>query len=667
MAVFKKRLIILHRKIQVISTVICSNMKFSCSIFVFICSAIDCFSQTEYAAGTSSVSLEPDSSIFSVALAGYGIPREGRFSITWNKVADSKNSVAITSLQNKFYSVDQNHVLWQGSFINGELQWKKISEDENIRCLTSFEGKLLAVKENKLFQGTISASEVSWTPLSGLADINTITALKGKLYATNPKDDLLAGTLSKNKISWTKIGKATGIASVTSQGEQIFAINSGDTIWRIKPYFPNPYWMEIGRKNNETVDIDIEQLVVCGNALYAVASDKQLYKATHKTDGNLTARAVAIRNKKQTVVIVALDVTGFDLSFTNEIKSAILKSKKIPASAILINASHTHFAPVTQAWITWGAFYQVPDSNYLNKIVKKAVIHCIEEAVDNLKPAEVHFGRSSSIIGRNRRGTEQKYKPYDSTLDIITIQNLKHQIQSIIFLTGCHPVQQLKGEEAYTLSANFPAKARSKIEQALQIPHTIFIQGCGGDINPKSTNHTETGEQLADDVIRLAYSTMETVKGSISFAMDRIDIPITPWPKDSVLTFKATNEASPGDLLAEKNVRWANLMLSRYEKGTLAKSLPVYVQTINIGNWKLVGLSREVVNEYGPAIRQLFPDKNVSVAGYSNDVASYLPNSWHLKEKQYEGYESFLWYGQPGLPPLNVLQLIVEKIKLFNR
>jgi len=642
-------------------------MKFAYSLFASICFSVACFSQTEYAAGTSSVSLEPDSSIFSVALAGYGAPREGRFSITWNKVADSKNSIAITSLHNQFYSVDGTHVLWQGIFIKGELQWKRISERENIHCLTSYQGKLLAVKENKLYRGIISPSKITWTPLTGFSDINTISALKGKLYATNSKDDLLAGTLSKNKISWIKIGKATGIKSLTAHGEQLFAINYGDTIWRMKPYFPNPYWMEIGRKNNATVNIDIEQLVVAGDALYAVASDKQLYKASHKTAGNLTARAVAIRNKKQTVVIAGLDVTGFDLSFINEIKSAILKSKKIPASAILINASHTHFAPVTQAWTTWGDFYHVPDSNYLNKIVKKALIHCIEEAIDNLKPAEISFGRSSSIIGKNRRGSDRVYKPYDSTLDIITIQNLKHQLQSIVFLTACHPVFEIEGEETYTLSANYPGVARSKIEQTLQVPHTIFIQGCGGDINPKSTNHTETGEQLADDVIRMAQSTTEPVKGTISFAIDRIDIPVTPWSKDSVLAFKETNEASPGDLVAEKNVRWANLMLSRYEKGSVAKTLPVYVQTINIGNWKLVGLSREVVNEYGPAIRQLFPDKTVSVAGYSNDVASYLPNSWHLTEKQYEGYDSFFWYGQPGLPPLNVLQLIVDKIKLFNR
>lgn len=642
-------------------------MKFSCPIFVFICFTVACFSQTEYAAGTSSVSLEPDSSIFSVALAGYGAPREGRFSITWNKIADSKNSIAITSLQNKFYSVDNNRVLWQGMFINGELTWKKISEKENIRCLSSFEGKLLAVKENKMYQGTISPTKVAWTPVAGLSDINTITALKGKLYATNLNDDLLAGTLSKNKISWSKIGKATGISSLTAQGEQLFAINSGDTIWRIKPYFPNPYWMEIGRKNDATVNIDIEQLVVSGNALYAVASDKQLYKASHKTMGNLTARAVAIRNKNQTVVIAGLDVTGFDLSFTNEIKSAILKSKKIPASAILINASHTHFAPVTQAWTTWGDFYHVPDSNYLNRIVKKAVIRCIEDAIDKLKPAEIYFGRSSSMIGKNRRGSERVYKPYDSTLDIITIRDLKHKIQSVVFLTACHPVFQNEGEEAYTLSANFPSVARSKIEKTLQVPHAIFIQGCAGDINPASLNNIETGEQLAEDVTRLTHSELEPVKGSISFAMDRIDIPVTPWSRDSVIAFKATNEALPGNLFAEKNVRWANLMLSRYEKGTVAKSLPVYVQTINIGNWKLIGLSREVVNEYGPAIRALYPDKKVTVAGYSNDVASYLPVSWHLTEKQYEGYESFLWYGQPGLPPLNVLQLIVEKIKLFNR
>lgn len=99
----------------------------------------------------------------------------------------------------------------------------------------------------------------------------------------------------------------------------------------------------------------------------------------------------------------------------------------------------------------------------------------------------------------------------------------------------------------------------------------------------------------------------------------------------------------------------------------IPNTLPLYVQTINIGDWKFVGLSREVVNEYGPAIRKIWPEKSVTVAGYCNDVSSYLPINWHIQEKLYEGNNSFFWYGQSGIPPLNVLDIITERIRTLNK
>ena len=97
-------------------------------------------------------------------------------------------------------------------------------------------------------------------------------------------------------------------------------------------------------------------------------------------------------------------------------------------------------------------------------------------------------------------------------------------------------------------------------------------------------------------------------------------------------------------------MRWANLMLRRYRSNTVENVLPEYVQTINIGNWKFIGISREAVTEYGKGIRGIWPEQHVSVAGYCNDVASYLPVAWHIRAGVYEGLGSFLWYGQPGIP-----------------
>jgi hypothetical protein len=80
----------------------------------------------------------------------------------------------------------------------------------------------------------------------------------------------------------------------------------------------------------------------------------------------------------------------------------------------------------------------------------------------------------------------------------------------------------------------------------------------------------------------------------------------------------------------------------------------------------LIGLSREVVTEYSLAIKKIWPGKLVSVAGYCNDVSSYLPVERHITTGVYEGHGSYFWYGQPSSFPLNILDLVVNRIKAGN-
>ncbi len=209
--------------------------------------------------------------------------------------------------------------------------------------------------------------------------------------------------------------------------------------------------------------------------------------------------------------------------------------------------------------------------------------------------------------------------------------------------------------------------AKKLIEEKINATNAIFIQGCGGDINPKNDNYVKTGQDLTAEVLTVLESKMSKVNGGISYSIDKILIPIKPWSIDSIIEFKKSNETKIGDLEAEKNVRWANLMLEKYKSHKVPTSLPIYVQAINIGDWKFVGLSREVVTEYGPAIREIWPEKKVSVAGYCNDVSSYLPTNWHIQEQFYEGKSSFFWYGQPGIPPLNILDIITKRIRSYNK
>ncbi|MEN6462932.1 MAG: hypothetical protein ABFC94_16390, partial [Syntrophomonas sp.] len=239
--------------------------------------------------------------------------------------------------------------------------------------------------------------------------------------------------------------------------------------------------------------------------------------------------------------------------------------------------------------------------------------------------------------------------------------------ESYLFLTACHPVFSTAGKLHYTISANYPGVARKLVEERTGTLNSLFLQGTAGDVNPKDNGEYITGEKLANEVIAVLGRPMYKIEGPISFYLDTINIPVTPWTKEEIATYKAQNLAKPGDIYAEKNVKWCDLMSKYYSDGTMPSSMPVYVNTLNIGNWKLVGFSRETTTGYGLGVKNLWPDKLVSVAGYTNDVSSYLPTHMHIDAQTYEGLDSFFWYGMPNVFPRNVDDIILNRIKSLNR
>jgi hypothetical protein len=496
----------------------------------------------------------------------------------------------------------------------------------------------------------------------GTADhIIALTALRGKLYASTSANGLLEGKSERSAITWKNIGEANQVVLLSNDGDALYGVDAGNTMYRITPGANKP-WLKIGVDNSTTYAVNIKQLVVFANRLYTLGDDARLYAAIHNTDHSLSSRALAIKSKNKTVVIVTLDLTGFDYSLATAVKDVIAKKRKIPASAILINASHTHFAPVTQWFPTFGEHGQLPDSAYFNNVLKKGIIRSIELALDHMSPASIDFGRGSTNIGHNR-SSQNGETPYDNVVDVLKFTNDQDRVNSLLFLTGCHPVFKNEGKEGVRISANYPGVSRKLLEEKTGAETSLFVQGCGGDINPRNDDHDQTGSALATDVLSILQQNMTPVTGGISYTLDTIAIPTHPWSKEKVNALKEEALKEPGNVYAEKNVRWANLMLGYYEQQAVPKTMPVYVQIITVGNWKLVGLSREVVTEYGPAIRAIWPDKMVSVAGYCNDVPSYLPVGRHIKAETYEGVDSFFWNAQPSLFPENIFDIVIDAIK----
>ena len=119
-----------------------------------------------------------------------------------------------------------------------------------------------------------------------------------------------------------------------------------------------------------------------------------------------------------------------------------------------------------------------------------------------MSPSQLYFTRGTTQIGHNRRPAANSARPYDNVLEVLKITDAQDRLKTVLFLTGCHPVFRNEGEESFTLSANYPSVARKLVEQRTGTDNAVFIQGCGGDINPRSSDHRQTGTELAADVLQ---------------------------------------------------------------------------------------------------------------------------------------------------------------------
>lgn len=480
------------------------------------------------------------------------------------------------------------------------------------------------------------------------------------------------GTLRiKQAEKWSNAPALPGpaLTSFVIQHPYVYGSNGTDTLYKYHIDNPEAGWNRALYYNGQIRKVAISKLFTHQNKLYAISSTDSLFSASlihGSPEEHSYARALAIESGGNKALIICMDLCGFNSDMIDEVKGAIGRKTGLKPESILINASHTHFIPGTQRWLPWAPHNRYPDVNYMEKVVKPAMIKAGIEAASKTFPANLSVGRGTTTIGRNRSNGSSS-EPYDNAVDVLKVQSTDGKKQAILALTGCHPVYGTKGVRHFTISSNYPGFMRSAVEKAATTPTmALFMQGCAGDINPKDEPQI-SGAKLAEDVQRILSGAMTPLSGAINSHLDSLLIPTKPMEKEQIIAYRAENAKSAGQMEPDRNIAWADLMLKHYQNNTMPKHMPIYIQTLNIGQWKLVGLSREVVTEYSLAIKKIWPEKMVSVAGYCNDVSSYLPAERHIRTRTYEGEGSSIWYGMPSPFPLDVLDQVVNRIKTNNR
>ena len=82
------------------------------------------YSQSTYLVGTAQESIEPDPSLISLHMAGYGLPREGRFTLQWINRGRVPVAIALGASNEKLYIVSNGDLFSMNSSENIST-WEK--------------------------------------------------------------------------------------------------------------------------------------------------------------------------------------------------------------------------------------------------------------------------------------------------------------------------------------------------------------------------------------------------------------------------------------------------------------------------------------------------------------------------------------------------------------
>lgn len=246
-------------------------------------------------------------------------------------------------------------------------------------------------------------------------------------------------------------------------------------------------------------------------------------------NGRLHARALVLQSGDTRLAIVTLDVVSLGEigyiknDFLPKLRARIEKELHIPPANVLVNTSHCHGIPCTD--------------------VEERTFQAVRRAAAKLVPVRIGMGTGhEDRVSENRRmklksGREADVRhayslppddevastgPIDPQIGILRVDRLDGATLAAVYNFACHPIQ---GMPSGANTADLTGFASEVIEDNLDGGAVaLFLQGCGGDINPamyKEPNLPRSAETLGN---LLGLSTLKALRQIKPKADDRLTV-----------------------------------------------------------------------------------------------------------------------------------------------
>ncbi|MBL7188046.1 MAG: neutral/alkaline non-lysosomal ceramidase N-terminal domain-containing protein [Phycisphaerae bacterium] len=421
-----------------------------------------------------------------------------------------------------------------------------------------------------------------------------------------------------------------------------------------------------------------------GVASVVITPDTELWQVGYSTRKkpaagklhDLHAKALALQDPQGTrLVIVTTDLVGIVRSLRDSLLVELAKRRlEVPPEGLLLNASHTHGGPLywvgdEMIYIHYGelsAPVKKTIQDYTAKL-QENLLAVVSQAIENLAPAELVYGKGHADFAMNRRLLTRKGfrnapnpdGPVDHDVPVLHVKPLKGEWRAVLFGYACH--NTAVGGQSYLFNGDYAGFAQAYLEEQHPGLTAMFLNGCSGDQNPQPHGPVAAakrhGEALGKAVETVLAGEGRQLSGTLGLALEDVSLALVPPPSRQSLE-RQTRSGNP------RSRRRAEVLLEELtQNGRLRTTYPYPVQVIGFGNdLTLVAMGSEPVVGYGLRIKKELAGQAVWVAGYSNEASCYVPTAKVLAEGGYEGRANMYNTIFPGPWAPSIEERIIEKI-----
>jgi neutral ceramidase len=357
----------------------------------------------------------------------------------------------------------------------------------------------------------------------------------------------------------------------------------------------------------------------------------------------LEANVLVLTQDGPPVVFVSVDL----MFVGQELRSGVLDrlGGAIPDESLFFAASHTHFAPATDdrrprlGRMDARYLEQVCDkvaglvSRLLDRPAAPASIEYVQgqadHAVNRRLRAAWHLSRRGLLVGAVVAAPNLSGRR-DESVHLLRVLRSDGRTAAVIWSYACHPVSFPRPLE---VTADYPGRVRSRLRREIGPDLTVlFWQGFAGDVRPRELDRSTSLRSRAKRVLlgprfgRFADAEWERWVNSLAARVAEI------------ASLPAARPVS-GPI----RVRRVSRPLGDFVMG-VPDDRRVTFHRVMLGNGlNVVGISAEVVTEYGALLSSTF-DSSINIpVGYIDEVYGYLPTALMLDEGGYEAS----WFLRP--------------------